>query len=168
MKKLLIPFIIILSILLSSCQYNDICTDNDPTTPRLVIKFYDAQKPGKLKPVEGFNAKEKNADKFYFKEAITDTIVKLPLQTGVNSVEYELVIFQNQDIDSIPAEQSGFIKFTYTPEDVYISRPCGFRNIFKDFDAQRIASASTWIEKIEIPHENQIDNEKITHLYIYH
>lgn len=166
MKKILIPFIV-LSLLFSSCQYNDICTEDTPVTPKLVIKFYDAQKPSRLKPVEKFNVKAKDSDKFYFKEAITDTLVKLPLKTGTNLTEYQLVIFQN---DSTRAEQSNIVEFTYTPEDVYISRPCGFRNIFTDFDYRLIEtdSTSTWIQKIEIPHENQIVNEQAAHLYIYH
>lgn len=166
MKKLV--FLIVLGFLISvtACQHNDICTEDSPGTPRLVIKFYNETYPDELKPVEDFNARALNSAEDYFEEAITDTIVMLPLRVGEESTTYQLIIKQDDTIK----ENTDTLKLTYTTDDIYISRACGFKNVFNDFDYELLEEASdqNWIKAIEIPNENQINDEETTHLAIYH
>ena len=165
MKKNLFLIIGIL-FLLTSCQHNDICTENQPSTPRLVIKFYDYDFPTHLKAVEDFNAKEINSTDFYFENNKNDTIVQIPLQTSENQTIYEFVIHKDQEEEE---EKSQQIKFNYNTEEIYINRPCGFKNTFDNLEAELIEeNTDHWIKEIEIPHENTIDDENTTHLYIYH
>ena len=49
MKKIYLLFLI--AITFSSCEKDDICDANTPTTPRLIIDFYDATNPTALKNV---------------------------------------------------------------------------------------------------------------------
>lgn len=159
MKKLLF-FIGILGCL-ASCQHSDICTENEPSTPKVLIKFYNIDKPTKLKKVEDFNAKEINSEEYYFENPKTDTLIKLPLKTNEQTTAYRLVILQ----DSIQ-EKSDILEFNYTNEEVYISRACGFKNGFHEISTELIEN-DTWIKNVEIRQENIID-EKQTHIYIYH
>lgn len=152
--------------LLTSCQHNDICTENQPATPKLVIKFYDYDFPDHLKAVDNFNAKEINSEEFYYENNKSDTIVKIPLQTTENQTIYNFVIHKDQEEEE---EKSQQIIFNYTTEEIYINRPCGFKNTFADFQVDLIEeNPEDWIKDIEIPHENTIDDENTTHLYIYH
>ena len=53
MKKIL--SLLLIAIILSSCEKDDICSDE--TTPRLVVEFYDVANPSTVKNV--FNLKVK-------------------------------------------------------------------------------------------------------------
>ena len=50
MKKI-ISLLLLFTFGLSSCEKDDICDANTPTTPRLVITFYDIASPTKTKNV---------------------------------------------------------------------------------------------------------------------
>ena len=50
MKKI-ISLLLLFTFGLSSCEKDDICDANTPTTPRLVITFYDNAAPTTLKTV---------------------------------------------------------------------------------------------------------------------
>ena len=50
MKKL-ISLLLLFTFGLSSCEKDDICDANTPTTPRLVMTFYDISSPTKTKNV---------------------------------------------------------------------------------------------------------------------
>src|SRR5690625_334752 len=115
MKKVL--FLIVIILALASCQHNDICTENQPTTPKLVIKFYNYNNPNQLKPVEEFNAREVNSENYYYENNRNDTLIKIPLRTNHQSTVYEFIINK----DSMDIQQSASIEFIYTPEEIYIN-----------------------------------------------
>ena len=55
MKKL--KFIILfLLVVLISCERDDICAETTPTTPRLLVEFYDVNEQEDLKPVTRLTA----------------------------------------------------------------------------------------------------------------
>lgn len=163
MKRVL--FLIGCFLSLTACQHNDICIEDQPATPKLVIKFYDAAHPGVLKPVTNFNAKALNSTSFYFEKPVNDTVVSIPLRTYENFTSYRFVAAR----DSLEIN-SDTIKFTYTPEEIYISRACGYRDIFTDFNTtvKQENNTSNWIKAIEIQQPNAITNEDDVHLFIYH
>ena len=49
MKQLFL--LLLLSVFFSSCEKDDICDTNTPTTPKIVIEFYDVANPTTLKNV---------------------------------------------------------------------------------------------------------------------
>ena len=49
MRKLFL--LLIISCFFSGCEKDDICDENTPTTPKVVIEFYDAANPTDLKKV---------------------------------------------------------------------------------------------------------------------
>jgi len=152
-------------VALASCQHNDICIEDQPSTPKLVIKFFDASHPGLTKPVTSFNAKALNSTEFYFEKPVTDTVIAIPLRTYEDFTTYSFLTYQ----DSLTFN-SDTIKFTYTPEDIYISRACGYRDIFTNINAtvKPENNANNWIKAIEIQQPNAIKNEDDVHLFIYH
>lgn len=151
--------------MVQSCQYNDICTAETPGTPKLLIQFYNADRPGLLKEVEGFNAKAIGDTAYYFESPVTDTIVALPLNTNASKTSYEFVIYQD---DSTKIKRDT-ISFTYKTEDVFISRACGFKDIFTDFEVEWELSNTGWIKNRRIiDTTKRITNERKAPLYIYY
>lgn len=159
MKKLFLLTGLI--IFLASCQHSDICTENQPSTPKLVIKFYNKDNPNKLKKVTDFNAREITHENYYFQNPKNDTIIKIPLRTDQEMTTYRFVINQ----DSIN-QKSDLLEFNYINQEIYINRACGFKNDFHELSID-LTPEDQWIQNIQIPH-NEIIDEKDTHIHIYH
>jgi len=149
MKNYLIAFgILFLAIV--SCENDDFCSEE--TTPRLVISFYDKDDPETYKQVPIYVWADKK-DSIY-KLKIVDSIL-VPLNTGSNSVIYKLSTTNIVDQ----------LDFSYITEDVYVSKPCGYKSIFKNLTID--ASTNNWINSIEISNST-IENETIAHVKVYH
>lgn len=160
-------FFILLSLLwlLSGCQHNDICTDKKPTTPRMVIKFYNIDRPDRTKAVTDFNFRAVGMENWYFSNNRNDTLVRIPLDAGTDLSKFEFTIHKGNP----EKENSDQIQFTYSANEIYVSRACGFRNEYVDLDyGLADEGEANWIKAVEIPHNNEITDEETTHLYIYH
>ncbi len=165
--KILLRFIGIIAVFffVQSCQHSDICPADTPGTPRLVIQFFDDQRPGLIKPVTGFNARVIGDTTYYFNTPVNDSVVALPLQTNRHKTTYELVLHQD---DSTKTKRDT-ITFTYTPEDVFINRACGFKSIFTDLGIEWKETKTGWIKNRRIADTaKQVKNEKKAPLYLYY
>lgn len=165
--KLFLRFIAIFVAFLAiqSCQHNDICTADTPGTPKLVILFFDQQRPGLIKPVEGFNAKVVGDTTYYFNTPVNDTAVALPLRTDQNKTTYELVLYQGDSTET----KRDTITLTYSPEEVFVSRACGFKSIFTNLGIEWTASKNGWIKNRRIADTTkQVRDEGKAPLYIYY
>jgi hypothetical protein len=167
MKKFIIFPIILFSFFLLNCEKDDICEESTPTTPRLVINFYDADDPTVLKPVtqlailaEGFS----NSVGVY--NGVST--VSIPLKTNELTTRYNF-IFNSTDTDN---DNWDTVEFNYSTNNVYISRACGFKSNFTLDETNPIVltDAGTldglWIESISVNQPN-IQNEDETHVNIY-
>lgn len=165
MKKYFL-FIVGLLFVLTGCQHNDICIEEQPSTPKLIVKFFDSEITRQVKPIDDFNAREVGSEDFYFDAPVTDTVLSLPLKTDKEFTTYEFVVNQEDSVE----QKSDTLKFVYKPVDVYISRPCGFISNFEDFkvDSTNQTSLKNWIIDAATPHSNIISDEEEAHLYIYH
>ncbi len=167
MKRYSLIFLGIVLVFIG-CQRSDICTSGEPSTPRLVVKFFDANHPTRVKTVTNFNVKEINATDYYFSEPVNDTIAAIPLRTGHSSTTYRVVINQGDSLAPTSATLVDTLRFTYTAEEIYVSRACGFRDQFSNFNTTLDQTPdSTWIKNIRVPQPDTIKNEKTAHLYIY-
>ncbi len=107
----------------SSCESDDICDPDTPTTPRLTITFYGGD--GVLKPVTNLYVvgQEMNPDSgFLFNGAST---IHIPLNINENSAKY---IFTLNYDDRNPANTfTDTLEFNYSRETLYVSRACGYK-----------------------------------------
>lgn len=143
----------ILGILLftfTSCEDDDFCSE--PTTPRLIIGFYDIESPSDKKALTIYSWAE-GKDSIY-QLATVDSIL-LPLDTQHTSTKYK--ISSSTIVDEF--------NFTYTVTDKYISESCGHIGIFNDFNLE--SYTEQWIQGIEVT-IRQIEDETETHVKIYH
>ena len=177
MKKIL-SLLLLVIVASSSCEKDDICDANTPTTPRIVIDFYDINNPSVKKNVtnlkvigegmtEGivFNPSA-SGESAYLTNGNT---ISIPLKTDADTTTYTFILNSGNsnptliDIDNVT--------FNYTREDIFVSRACGFKTLFK-LDASNLIHTATpasklkWMQYISAEKSN-INNEDETHLKIF-
>lgn len=149
MKKIIITIGIVL-LGMVSCENDDFCTE--PTTPRLIISFYDKDTPEEYKELPIYVwAFEKDS---IYQLATVDSIY-ITLNTNTTTTSYSLATTNIVDA----------IKFDYTVEDIFISEPCGYKSVFNNLSID--TKTNNWIHSIEVTNQS-IDNENEAHVKIYH
>ncbi len=168
MKKVFLAAIVLFfTTYFIGCEKDDICTAATPTTPSLIIEFYNTDNRTELKKVTNLVvvANGLNESLPPFNDV---SKIKIPLKTNTNSTSYSFLWNFNKTTQA--AEKRDTITFNYTRNDVFISRACGFKTLF-DLDkvnSIKIAPEKTsWIKGYDviIP---AIENENNTHVKIYH
>lgn len=178
MKKLLnIIVAIFIASSFSGCEKDDICASTTPTTPRLVISFFDKDNPDVAKNLSNLKAVatgETNGVIFNESTTATDITkyltstnkISLPLRLNGETTEYALIL--NADNTTIP-QNSDTVSFNYTTRQIYVSRACGYKVNFR-LNAENAISrpddGSEWINNITVETPN-IESENETHIKIY-
>ncbi len=154
-----------------SCERDDICAADTPTTPRLVIDFLNISDLASPKTVPLLAIKGVGNDMILenFRAVNTRQII-LPLKTNENSTQFSL--YRNAEIDGNETIISGnedLITITYTPIEVFVSRACGYKTIYKDVAIQFENDTDNWIQVILPLNDNQsVEDETTTHFNIFH
>jgi Family of unknown function (DUF6452) len=161
-------------IFLCSCESDDVCDSTIPTTPSLVIEFYDATNTSTLKTTTNLKITEVgNTVALVSDQNVTK--LKIPLKSNAIIVKYEFASNANVLTGGIinPAINKDIVTFNYTTKDVYISRACGYKTTFElnDFNyTNNVADAplenSKWIKNVQLL-TKIIDNETQVHLKIF-
>jgi hypothetical protein len=136
MKKI-IALILILGFASSSCEPDDICDPTTPTTPRMLIQFYDVSNPSAQKKVtnlkvigEGMTAgvvlTPTGIDDA--KYVTNENNILLPLKTVADIVKYTFILNYGDKNPLFVNEDN--LEFNYTRENLYVSRACGYKTIF--------------------------------------
>lgn len=181
MKKL-VSILLIFTFGLSSCEKDDICDANTPTTPRLVITFYDISNPTKTKTVNNLKVIGDGMEEgIVFNEslAVTDSTryltsgstVSIPLK--VNDTISTFKFIYNEPSTNPALRNTDVLTFNYTTQNVYVSRACGFKTTF--LLNSRIPFVQTdpdgdtlWMTQIDYETLNiDSENEDEPHLKVY-
>jgi Family of unknown function (DUF6452) len=161
MKKLLLLFVFFFSVY--SCEKDDICID--PITPNLIIRFYDNTDGITLKNVTDLQIKNTDIDSIYSNNIISSDSIAIPLNINQDSTTYVFTINSN-DID---LANSDTLKISYTRKNVFVSRSCGFKTIFKNASLNLTTDGNNWIKSASfVEAQNTIDNESKAHVKILH
>lgn len=164
MKKIIALLLTVIT--LSSCEKDDICTDE--TTPRLILEFYDDSNPTLLKNV--VSLKIKGVDETLDLGTYSGVSkIELPLDITQDITKYSMILNSNGSL-ALPNED--FLQFNYTRDDIFVSRACGFKTIFALNTSGGVihTDAATpdtfWIKGMDIETTN-ITTENETHIKIY-
>lgn len=178
MKKIL-SLLLLVIVTFSSCEKDDICDANTPTTPRLVIDFYNITTPSVKKNVTnlkviGDGMKEgivfnsgSTGEAQYLANGST---ISIPLKTDANSTKYRFIL--NSGNSNPALIDTDEVTFNYTRNDVFVSRACGFKTLFTLEPTNPIlqiavpTTKTKWMQDISIQ-KNNIDNENETHIKVY-
>ena len=175
MKKIS-ALILLLLLTTASCEKDDICAETTATTPKLILRFYDITSQEETKSVIGlrvtsFDANNIEEEISNLNITTTDSI-NLPLHTGVNITkftfhkEYEAIINTEGDTISIEGNPD-IVTIQYDREDIFVSRACGFKTIFKDLTISVENDAEKWIINSEIINST-IEKNTSAHVKIFH
>lgn len=170
-------YLCLFSLLLFTCEKDDICAEGSAITPQLIVTFFDETDPTEKKNVEdlvivGLN----NANEVVFTSSIitTDSIA-FPLRTDSNMTK--ILFHSNYGIDNndtpddttddILLGNQDIIDYSYTRTDVYVSRACGFVANYIELTDNLAPDSDNWILNTEILKPN-VENEIEAHVKIYH
>ncbi|WP_428228862.1 DUF6452 family protein [Flavobacterium sp.] len=183
MKKI-ISLLLVFSFGLSSCEKDDICDANTPTTPRLVISFYDITAPSTLKNVTNVKVIGKDQPQGIVFNKSGDSITKyltsastisVPLKTDEDTVTYSFIFDANNPNPA--AINTDVIKFNYTRQNVYVSRACGFKTTFvlnplstttpisTPFEQTDPNNDGLWMQRVIVLQSN-VESENETHIKV--
>jgi hypothetical protein len=168
MKKIFL--MLLMGFLFAGCEKDDICTDTTPTTPRLVIEFYDNNEATPtLKKVYNLGVIDPD-----FTEGIGFTNVskiQVPLNPGSNITSTTLKFIQNGTDAITTNDNIDILTFNYSTENIYVSRACGFKTLFNLNQTNPIVQTEpsvadgAWIKNITIVKYN-LENENEIHVKI--
>lgn len=148
-------------LLVTSCQKDDICPEGTPTTPLLLIEFYDAEDPTRLKAVPNLAIHAVGEEELLL-EPTTVNAVSIPLRTDQNTTEYRFIWNSGTEF-----ENEDRVTFTYSPEPEYINRACGFRMNYHDLNVSREASQDNWI-LTDLVIQTNVENDTEAHISFTH
>jgi hypothetical protein len=144
------------------CSKDDICSEDTPTTPLLIITFNDIANPTARKTVPGLIVRTTDEDQTVVISTASDSIA-IPLQTGFDAIQYEFIT-NNGEAD----ELTDAYTFDYTRDDIYVNRACAFKTIYKDLSATESDTGSTdWIFNLIINNQT-VENETAAHITFFH
>ena len=173
MKKITILLVLVLSFSFSSCEKDDICDPNTPTTPRLVISFYDYTNSTLPKNVTNLKViADGMTEAVIFKgsDIANGNSISIPLKTTENTTSYSFTLNSGNANPILVNEDK--IKFDYTRKEVYVSRACGYKTLFTldPITPYTHTDAAVpdllWMKHISVE-TNNIDNENETHIKIF-
>jgi hypothetical protein len=167
MKKILFGlFTLLFALSFWNCEKDDICEEGTPTTPKLIISFYDNTSPTNTKNVTNLKVTADGVSTSLNFNAVSK--IELPLKTNADLVDYSLVF--DSENTNVALQNEDKITINYSRKDIYISRACGFKTNFT-LNANPNGMVLTpdtdnWIKEITIQ-KFTIENENETHVKIF-
>lgn len=164
MKKIIL-FLAFFSIL--GCEKDDICDSETPTTPSLVVEFYDISNPTVLKNVVNLKITAAGLSEPL---GVFNSVnkIKLPLKTNATTTNYSFVL-NSSDLDN---DNEDLISINYIGQDIFVSRACGYKTIYSLTETNPVIYSEpttpdgAWIQDLQIT-STSIINEKETHVKIF-
>ena len=163
MKQLFL--VVLISVFLSGCEKDDICDANTPTTPKVVIEFYNVANPTTLKNVTNLGVIAPGFTNGFGFTAVSK--IKVPLKTFQDTSILHFI--KNGSIDPTTDDNLDEITFNYSRKTVFVSRACGYKTLFTLNTTNQITvtpDSNNWIQNVIVSQPN-IKSEDETHIKIY-
>ncbi|NJX15470.1 DUF6452 family protein [Tamlana crocina] len=187
--KILIISVLLLAALSISCERDDICPASTPTTPHLIIDFLDVNNNDNPKNVFGLLIIDTlTTDTLLVTDLniksilpgygfISESTILLPLKTDANTTQF--VLFKEAEINDNGTEEDtsddfiegnpDVITINYSREQVFVSRACGYKTIFKNVTLTIEPDEDNWMLSRQPLTDNQsVEDETTTHFNITH
>ena len=142
-----------------SCESDDIC-DHTVNTPRLVVRFYNANNTRTPMSIANLTIYGEGNNTPLVSSATLDSIA-LPLRLQ-NPTTY---LFQTVVSGTITSTAT--LTLTYNTEETFVSKACGFKTTYNTLSATIQDANTSWLKGVTIKN-NTIDNEKKAHIHLYH
>ncbi|MFD0860946.1 DUF6452 family protein [Sungkyunkwania multivorans] len=177
MKKILFLIMVIVAgfTMFSSCERDDICPEETPTTPLMILRFYDASDTSLIKPVSGLRVVGLNDDDTELEPAFTPAAsdsIALPLRVFQNTTRFIFIKDYVAATDTAPEQGNrDTLTFNYMTQEVFLNRACGFianYNLDNTAGVVIIDDGDNWISDTLIENDGLINNQNAAHVRIFH
>jgi len=159
--KKIIPLLLLFLAFFSACEKDDICLL--PTTPKLILRFYDTASPTAFKSVPNLSIWAEGKDTISNYKSVSLDSVAVPLNVNTSQTVYHL---KTNSVDgNIANNVTNTVTIKYTTTEEYVSRSCGFKTIFNNVT---ITSNNGWIKSFTPTSLTTIYNETSAHVKIFH
>lgn len=151
-----------------ACEKDDICSEGTPTTPSVIVEFFYNDNRSVVKP----------ANFLYYVPGVDVALggvsaskIQLPLRTDQETTTWAIELRTPTGGNTFIVNKD-LLTFNYTNQQVYVSRACGFRNVFFLDQANPVTYSDNpvpdnlWIQDIDVE-TLTIENENETHVKIY-
>ena len=128
-----------------SCESDDIC-DHTVNTPRLVVRFYNANNTRTPMSI---------ANLTIYGEGNSTPLVSNP------------TTYLFQTVVSGTTTSTATLTLTYNTEETFVSKACGIKTTYNTLSATIQDANTSWLKGVTIKN-NTIDNEKKAHIHLYH
>ena len=132
----------------------------------MIIRFYDVEDTTELKDVPGLVVKGiGDSEPLDVIENVSLNQIELPLRVDANSTSFSLL----RRLTPTSAPNTDFLDFTYTPQEVFVSRACGFIANYDSLEANLATTPpdTLWIKGISLQ-TTRITISDTTHVKIFH
>jgi len=159
--------LLLLIIVTTSCERDDICID--ATTPNLLINFFDNEDPTETNPVTNLSVRVLEIENDSLPLLTNDTIVSVPLKVTELNTRYILTLnsLGDSSTDATIKLNRDTINVTYTPQEVFVGRACGFKSVFNNVTYELTDDSNNWIKSLEVVSDT-INDETVAHVKIFH
>ncbi|NHM03048.1 DUF6452 family protein [Flavobacterium difficile] len=164
MKKLFL-LLVLISCFFSGCEKDDICDAGTPTTPKIVLEFYDIANPTVLKNVTNLGIIAPGFTSGFGFSGTSN--IKIPLKTFQDSSVFYFI--QNGSAEPSTDDNQDEVTFNYTRRTEYVSRACGYKTLYVLNTSNPVTvtpDSNNWIQNVIVTQPN-IENENETHVKIY-
>jgi hypothetical protein len=172
MKKIKLILLTLCCISLLTCERDDLCPETTPTTPSLVIGFFNNALPENPKTVTNLYVIGLDNEAVLPGYSVVDVSeLILPLRTDTDTTTFFLTNNTVLDDDgNITSGNTDTVTITYDRKDIYVSRACGYKTIYENVDVTiDSGSDGNWIILAQPENDNlTIDDETTTHYYFNH
>ena len=178
MKKISLLLILLITIgMVISCERDDICPESTPTTPRLIVQFYDRFDTETTKFVPQIRVQGVNNNAVLPNyNAVNVQELELSLRTDTTATQYRIrKDYSNNNNgtpdnpnDDFPNGNEDIITIKYTLENVFVSRACGYKTVFKNVSLTIEPDSDNWIVSRQSVTDNQsVEDETTAHFYLF-
>ena len=155
--------------ILAGCEKDDICDANTPTTPRLVIEFYDnLTAVPTLKKVANLGLIAPGSATGLGFNDVSKIVV--PLKVDSDATVFNFI--QNGVTTVTTDDNIDVVTFNYSRKTIYVSRACGYKTNFSLNNTNGVVRTDGagndgfWIQNIQIV-KSEIENESDIHVKIF-
>ena len=156
---------VLLIIVFAGCTRDDICSEDTPTTPLLLIEFRDITNRLEIKAVTSLRVLVNDSDTTEAFLGTSDTLIAIPLNTRATISEFQFIKNSGDSINT----NTDIISFTYSTQDIYVNRACAFKTVYNGLgvSVEPEVGNENWIRDFIILNDT-IANENEAHLAIFH
>ena len=154
--------IFLMSMILFSCEKDDICLEGTPATARMIVLFKDYENRQTKKGVSELLIRGIGLE-----DSLTlysgDSIA-IPLRNNYEFTQYEFALRT-----SSTTLLSDSLQINHRQFDTYINRACGYKStfVFENPFQYILTQGKGWIKSVEKIRDT-LSNEENSHLAIYH